>query len=64
MPEALIGVCESLWKPDLEPDELFEVVAQCLLAGVNRDAFSGWGAVVYVITKDKTIARTLKGRMD
>ena len=64
MPEALYGVCESLWKPNMEPDELFEVTAQCLLAGLNRDALSGWGSVVYVITKDKTYAKSLKGRMD
>lgn len=64
MPEALMGVCESLWRPNLEPEDLFEITAQCLLAGVNRDALSGWGGVVYVITKDKTYAKSLKGRMD
>jgi len=64
MSEALIGSCESLWKPDLEPDDLFEVTAQCLLAGVNRDALSGWGAVIYIITKDKVYAKSIKGRMD
>jgi 20S proteasome subunit beta 3 len=35
--ESLFGVCESMYKEDLEPEELFEVIAQCLLAGVNRD---------------------------
>ena len=53
-----------MYKPDLEPEELFEVIAQCLLAGVNRDCLSGWGGVVHVISKDKLITRTLKGRMD
>ena len=62
--ESLFGMCESMWKPDLGPDELFEVTSQCLLSGIDRDALAGWGAVVYVITKDKVIARTLKGRMD
>ena len=86
------------------PEELFETVSQCLLSGMDRDALSGWGAVVYVMcarmrspllstsmpavmpclhahsqvllllwltsllcacrTKDKVVARTLKGRMD
>ena len=41
--ESLFGVCESMYKEDLEPEELFEVIAQCLLAGVNRDCLSGWG---------------------
>ena len=62
--ESLFGMCESMWRPELAPDELFETVSQCLLSGVDRDALAGWGAVVYVITKDKVVARTLKGRMD
>lgn len=53
-----------MWKPDMEPEELFETIAQCLLSGVERDALSGWGSVVHLITKDKVITRTIKGRMD
>ncbi|KAK9834701.1 hypothetical protein WJX74_008002 [Apatococcus lobatus] len=63
-PDSLYGMCESMHKPDLEPEELFEVLSQCLLAGTDRDAISGWGAIVHVITKDQVITRTLKGRMD
>ncbi|KAK9820165.1 hypothetical protein WJX72_006991 [[Myrmecia] bisecta] len=63
-PDSLYGMCESMFRPDLEPEELFEVLSQCLLAGTDRDALSGWGAIVHVITKDKTNSRTLKGRMD
>jgi len=60
----LFGVAEGLWEPDLEPEDLFETISQTLLNAVDRDAYSGWGAIVYVITPDKVIARTLKGRMD
>lgn len=60
----LYGMCETLYKPDMEPDELFETVAQALLSSVDRDAISGWGGVVHVITKDKVVTRELKGRMD
>ncbi|KXZ48176.1 hypothetical protein GPECTOR_30g272 [Gonium pectorale] len=63
-PESLYGMCESMWRPDMEPEELFETVAQCLMSGFGRDALAGWGAVVHVITKDKVITRTLKTRMD
>ena len=63
-PESLYGMCESMWRPDMEPEELFETLSQCLLSGVERDALSGWGAIVHVVTKDKVISRTLKGRMD
>jgi hypothetical protein len=32
-----------------EPDDLFEVISQCLLSAVDRDALSGWGGVVTVM---------------
>ncbi|KAF8502477.1 20S proteasome subunit beta 3 [Gautieria morchelliformis] len=60
----LFGIAEGLWEPDLEPEDLFETISQTLLNAVDRDAFSGWGAVVHVITPDRVITRTLKGRMD
>merc|ERR1711907_715451 len=63
-PNSLWGVCESFYRPNLGADDLFETISQCLLSGVDRDALSGWGAVVYVIAKDKSFVRTLKGRMD
>jgi len=62
--EYLYGACESLYKPDMEPDELFETLAQSLLAAVDRDCISGWGGVVHIITPTEVITRTLKSRMD
>ncbi|KAL7421891.1 proteasome core particle subunit beta 3 [Cryptotrichosporon argae] len=62
--EKLFGVAEGLWEPDLEPEDLFETISQTLLNAVDRDALSGWGAVVHVITKDKVITRQLRSRMD
>jgi 20S proteasome alpha/beta subunit len=63
-PEAMYGLCESLYKPDLEADDLFEVLAQCLLSGVDRDCLAGWGATVHIMTPEGLITRELKGRMD
>ena len=60
----LYGMCETLWKEDLEPDQLFEVISQCLLNAMDRDAMSGWGATVRIIEKDKVTIKTLKTRMD
>ncbi|KAJ3056400.1 Proteasome subunit beta type-3 [Rhizophlyctis rosea] len=60
----MYGMAESLWEPDLEPEELFETISQSLLNAVDRDAISGWGAVVHVITPERILTRTLKGRMD
>jgi len=62
--EALYGVCETLYRPNLEADDLFETLAQCLLSAVDRDALSGWGGIVHIITKDGTSTKYLKGRQD
>lgn len=45
------------------PEELFETVSQALLSGQDRDCLAGWGAVVYVITKDKVRASHLSSRI-
>lgn len=62
--EQALGACEALWEPDLEPDALFETLSQCLMAAMERDAGSGWGAFVYIIEKDKVTVSDLKTRMD
>ncbi|PXF49782.1 Proteasome subunit beta type-3 [Gracilariopsis chorda] len=62
--ESLFGTCETFYKKDLEPDELFETVSQALLAALDRDCISGWGAVVHIITKDGVQTKELDGRMD
>ncbi|XP_050417962.1 proteasome subunit beta type-3 [Patella vulgata] len=62
--EQMYGMCESLWEPNLEPEDLFETISQALMNAFDRDAVSGWGAVVYIIEKDKVTKRLLKTRMD
>lgn len=62
--EQLFGMCETLWKPELEASQLFEVISQALINGFDRDAISGWGATVYIIEKERTTIKTLKTRMD
>eukprot|EP00741_Cyanophora_paradoxa_P004733 tig00000826_g4591.t1 len=62
--ECLYGCAESMYKDDLGPEELFEVVSQVLLSGVDRDCLSGYGGIVHIITPTQVITRTLKGRMD
>ncbi|KAL9255158.1 Xyloglucan galactosyltransferase XLT2-like protein [Drosera capensis] len=47
--ESLYGACEAMFKPDMEPEELFETVSQALLASVDRDCLAGWGGHVYVV---------------
>jgi len=62
--EQLYGVCEAMYKPNLEAEDLFEVISQALLAAVDRDCLSGWGAIVHIITADGVIERQLKSRKD
>jgi 20S proteasome subunit beta 3 len=47
-----------------QADDLFEVVAQCLLSGVDRDCLAGWGCTVHILTPEGLTTRHLKGRMD
>ena len=60
----MLGVCETFYKPNLEPEELFEVISNSLLAALDRDSLSGWGAKVYILTPTELIVRSLKTRQD
>ena len=62
--EYIFGLGELFFKPNMNADELFEATSQALLNGMDRDSASGWGAVVYVVEKDKVTVRELKGRQD
>mmetsp|Transcript_16674 Transcript_16674/g.15965 ORF Transcript_16674/g.15965 Transcript_16674/m.15965 type:complete len:143 (+) Transcript_16674:204-632(+) len=62
--ELLYGTCETFYKDGLGPEELFELISNCLLSAIDRDSLSGWGAKVYVLTPDELIVRTLKTRQD
>jgi 20S proteasome alpha/beta subunit len=33
-------MAESLWEPNLEPEDLFETISQTLLNAADRDAYS------------------------
>lgn len=62
--EYLLGVCEGFWKEGMNSEELFEAAAQSMLSAMERDAASGWGVIIYTITKDKVNIKTLKARLD
>lgn len=62
--EQLYGMCETLWRPDMDSDELFECISQSMVNAFDRDAGSGWGANVYIIEKDKITKKVLKTRQD
>ena len=60
--QLLYGCCEAFYKPDLGPEELFEVISNCLLSALDRDSLSGWGAYVYILTPDTMTVKALKTR--
>lgn len=62
--DSLYGICESYWRPGMNEEELFNTISTCLISAIERDSLSGWGGVVYIMTKDKLIVREIKTRMD
>ena len=62
--EGVMGVCESMWREGMDAKDLFETISQCMLSALDRDALSGWGAVVHVITADSITTSELKCRQD
>merc|ERR1712051_110173 len=62
--DQLFGMCEALWQPDMSPEEIFECITQALTNALDRDASSGWGAVVHIIEVDKITTKKIKTRMD
>lgn len=62
--DMLYGACEAFVKEKMNSDEIFETCSQCLLSGIDRDAFSGWGALVWVLTPGKISVKRLKCRQD
>ncbi len=62
--QSLHGMCEALWRPDMEPEELFETISQAMLSAADRDCLSGYGATVVLVTRDRIVQRVLHGRKD
>ena len=61
---SLYGTAETFFRPNLEPDELFEVMAQVLTQSTDRDCLSGYGAIIYILTPTRLIVREILGRQD
>ncbi len=57
-------MCESVWFPDMNPDQLFEAVSQSLVNAVDRDAGAGWGGIVHIIEPHQITTKKISTRMD
>ncbi|KAH7830466.1 Proteasome subunit beta type-3 [Monocercomonoides exilis] len=62
--QSLLGAAECFWEKDMDSEALFEATSQTLLSGIDRDSYSGWGAVTYILTPEKLITRYLRSRQD
>jgi 20S proteasome subunit beta 3 len=62
--EQLMGLYETVWEPNMGPEQLFKSISQSMMNAFDRYAISGWGAIVHVVEKDKVTTRLLKTRMD
>jgi len=49
---SMFGIAEALWRPNLSKEELIQVCGKAFLSALERDCLSGYGAVLYLISKD------------
>lgn len=62
--ESLYGTASALWKEHLEDDELVTVCGRAFMSALERDCLSGYGAVLYLIGRDRIVEYDLAGRND
>lgn len=52
---SMYGIAEALWRPNLDAEELVQVCGKAFLSALERDCLSGYGAILYLMTKDGMI---------
>eukprot|EP00980_Cylindrotheca_fusiformis_P004901 scaffold1041_cov121-Cylindrotheca_fusiformis.AAC.6 len=62
--QSLYGTAEAFWKSDLEGEELVEVCGKAFQSALERDCFSGYGILVYLLTKRGIVEYDLIHRND
>lgn len=62
--KSLFGTAEAMWEPNMDSGRLIEVCGRAFLGALERDCLSGYGAIVYLITKDGIVEYDLAGRND
>ena len=50
--EELMAICEAYYREGMESEELGHKLHQIITSASDRDMYSGWGAVVYIVSKD------------
>ncbi|CAJ1946381.1 unnamed protein product [Cylindrotheca closterium] len=62
--KSLYGTAEALWKPDMDKDQLLRACGEAFQSALERDCLSGYGSLVYLITKDGITEYDLAHRND
>lgn len=62
--KSMFGTAEALWRPGLSNEELVQVCGKAFLSALERDCLSGYGAVIYLISKSGIVAYDLRTRND
>eukprot|EP00768_Dysnectes_brevis_P006677 gnl/Dysnectes_brevis/534_a591_4535.p1 GENE.gnl/Dysnectes_brevis/534_a591_4535~~gnl/Dysnectes_brevis/534_a591_4535.p1 ORF type:complete len:207 (-),score=13.87 gnl/Dysnectes_brevis/534_a591_4535:34-654(-) len=62
--DMLVGPCEAKWRPELGPEDLKVCATECLLAGLGRDALSGWNAELVLVTPEGICTHPIECRQD
>ena len=62
--KSMYGTAEALWRPHLSSEELAEICGKAFLSALERDCLSGYGVIIYLITKDGIMEYDLATRND
>ena len=62
--KSLYGTAEALWRENLEPKDLVEICGKAFQSALERDCYSGYGVMVYLITRDGIVEYDLSSRTD
>ena len=62
--KSLYGTAEALWKPNMNEEELLETCGKAFQSALERDCLSGYGSIVYLISKRGILEYDLSNRND
>eukprot|EP01055_Gregarina_sp_Pseudo9_P002648 Gregarina_sp_Pseudo_9__2647@NODE_2900_length_831_cov_101_064394_g2650_i0_p1_GENE_NODE_2900_length_831_cov_101_064394_g2650_i0NODE_2900_length_831_cov_101_064394_g2650_i0_p1_ORF_typecomplete_len205_score30_66Proteasome/PF00227_26/9_9e32_NODE_2900_length_831_cov_101_064394_g2650_i060674 len=62
--EELFGMCEKKFVPNLDSESLRKLATDCFVSALNRDCFSGNGAVCHLITPQGNQRHDIEMRVD
>lgn len=61
---SLLGACETLFKPDMNINELRDCTVSCMESSLDRDCQGGYGFRLYILTQNGISCWKYQGRMD